>query len=204
MLTMKKRLKGAIDSRIAEEQARQRALQTTPSRSNSTARKPPSRSSSPAVRAARRRPTDNGTGDPTAKGPDPKDFEPEFVIGDEELLSRKGTPQPQDGRNPDISEDGQTEKATSVDSAQVESKDAAVQDEAPAAVTELPKEVRVKLRKLERLESRYQGKKYILLTAGWLLTGSRAVKSLSTGTLQGFHNRAVRICTTREHAADIH
>ncbi|MCJ1281390.1 hypothetical protein MMC26_000709 [Xylographa opegraphella] len=153
------RLKGAIDSRIAEEQARQRNAQQLPARSNSVARRPSSRSrtSSPAVRSARARPGDSKTGDIPEKGPDPKEFEPEFVIEDEDVISRAGTPRPvhvKDGESQ--SGEAVAEKSAAPDGERQPEEDRGSEKVSQVAALELPSEVRVKLRKLERLESRYQ------------------------------------------------
>ncbi|MCJ1243200.1 hypothetical protein MMC30_000397 [Trapelia coarctata] len=155
---MFQRLKGAIDSRIAEEQARQRASQSLPSRSNSGARKPPSRSSSPAVRAARNRQAESKGGDPTQKGPDPKEFEPDFVIDDEDLPSRTVTPKPAQEKNGEAkSIETAADKALGGEGSQ-QAKGEKGSGEASLATTtamEVPTDVRVKLRKLEKLEARY-------------------------------------------------
>ena len=160
-LTAVQRLKGAIDSRIAEEQARQRVSQSSPSRSNSGARRPPSRSSSPAVRAARNRQAESKGGDPAQKGPDPKEFEPDFVIDDEDLPSRSVTPRPGQTKNGEVkSVETTAEQAPAGDGGQQpkEEKESGETSPATATAPELPTDVRVKLRKLEKLEARYQGK----------------------------------------------
>ena len=150
-------MKGAIDSRIAEEQARQRPLQASPSRSNSVSRRTP-RSGSPAVRNGRNRSIENEAGDTPAQGPDPKEFEAEFVIADEEAPSRAATPQPQASKGND-NDDGKALVDKSSGSAEITPGAASQsQSERSNADTGLPTEVRVKLRKLERLETRYQGK----------------------------------------------
>ena len=159
-MTALQRIKGAIDSRIAEEQARQRASQSSPSRSNSGARKPPSRSASPAVRAARNRQVESKGGDPAQKGPDPKEFEPDFVIDDEDLPSRSVTPRPTPEKSGEVTSGETTvDKALSVNGGQqAKEKGSGDGSPAPAPVVELPTDVRVKLRKLEKLEARYHGK----------------------------------------------
>lgn len=155
-LILEQRIKGAIDSRIAEEQARQRAAQAPPSRSNSTAKRPVPRAASPSVRSSSRaRSGDKKDEGIQQKGPDPAEFEPEFVIGDEDAPTRSGTPLPgpaQDnaatsqtiGEKPDTIGDGQSTQKTG-------------ESGASASTPELPMDVRVKLRKFDRLESRYQG-----------------------------------------------
>ncbi|MCJ1384148.1 hypothetical protein MMC17_007264 [Xylographa soralifera] len=155
---MLQRLKGAIDSRIAEEQARQRNAQQLLARSNSGTKRPSSRSrtSSPAVRSARARPGESKSGDIPEKGPDPREFEPEFVIEDEDVISRAGTPKPVHVKNGEAQSGEAAGKpaAADVERQPEENRDS---EKAPQEATlEVPTDVRVKLRKLERLESRYQ------------------------------------------------
>ena len=151
-------MKGAIDSRIAEEQARHRALQNaSPSRSSSVSSRSGARDSSPAVRSRANRPLARNNGDEPSKGPDPQEFEPEFVIDDDDAPSRTLTPQPSRENNGtattgDASNDGSSE-ANSESTTLKGDEDG----QATKAPPELPSDVRVKLRKLERLEARYQG-----------------------------------------------
>ncbi|KAL2058151.1 hypothetical protein ABVK25_001769 [Lepraria finkii] len=147
---MFQRLKGAIDSKIAEEQARQRLSQRPPSRSNSSAKRPSSRAISPTKRAQGSRGRQDG--DPPAKGPDPADFEPEFVIDDDEAsrtgTPRSGTPRPAGDRNGTTAVGKSTQEDATLETGE------AAADE-PRSSSDLPTDVRVKLRKLEKLESRY-------------------------------------------------
>ena len=152
-----KRLKGAIDSRIAEEQARQKALQSSPSRSNSSARRSTSRTVSPSKRQARAKEREKRTNDSAAqKGPDPSEFEPELFLDEEELTSRIESP------GPGVERAGDATNAVTVNdtipTAEIKEPNGKMGEgrEAPAPL-ELPTEVRVKLRKLDKLESRYQG-----------------------------------------------
>lgn len=150
MLTRLQRLKGAIDSRIAEEQARQRALQQSPSRSNAGTSRPSLRAGSPNKRAVRRKDDDS-----SLKGPDPSEFEPELVIGNEDVPNRSRTPRPVQrkeavtvaneipGEEPSASNSEESDRTSAADSS--------------LASQELSTDVRVKLRKLEKLESKYFG-----------------------------------------------
>ncbi|KAJ5885481.1 hypothetical protein N7495_009991 [Penicillium taxi] len=152
---MFQRLRDAIDSRITEEQTRQKSTQETVSRSNS-ARRPPGRNPSP----RRTRPRRN-TNTPV-RGPDPKEFEAEFAIGEDEESSRSATPQV---GTPDAS----SEVTTSVETDGAEQPDgqtkpdttdkgttSPLEIEGSKAVTpDLPVEVKAKLRRLDKLESRY-------------------------------------------------
>jgi hypothetical protein len=116
------------------------------------------RSGSRAVSPSRRRKRDQDAADKGAsigKGPDPSEFDPEFVIGDEEVPSGVGTPAvavsdtdgttmstKENGPEPGEKKEEGTEGAT---------------DGAPASPAILPVDVRQKLRKLERLEPKYSG-----------------------------------------------
>ncbi|KAL9038517.1 MAG: hypothetical protein Q9214_005249, partial [Letrouitia sp. 1 TL-2023] len=151
---MFQRLKGAIDSRIAEEQARQRsALNSTladhtPGRSSSRGESPSKQTPRNAARTKR-------SGDLLAKGPDPSDFEPEFVIDDSNAPSRSGTPRPPQERS-ESSTKVETEEDAAGDVTQGTSgRDKSASGEISSTPPEIPTEVRVKLRKLEKLESRY-------------------------------------------------
>ena len=155
-LTREQRLKGAIDSSIAEEQARHRALQNSPSRSSSVASSSRIRGASPAVKSRASKPAANSNGEETAKGPDPKDFDPEFVVDEEDAVSRTATLQPSGSERG--AGEGEIPKDDPVEANGTSTASTTEGDGKPAQQSsELPTEVRVKLRKLERLESRYQG-----------------------------------------------
>jgi hypothetical protein len=143
-----KRLKGAIDNRIAEETARAKAS-ASPVRSASTARRSSAaRNSSPSKRAKPRAPVE----DDGARGPDPSEFEAAFIIDDEsEAPTQVNSPAlpPMDEK---ASEKSVAEKALEGNEAGEQNGSA----EAPKPV-EIPQEVRAKLRKLEKLEARYAG-----------------------------------------------
>ena len=134
---MNQKIKGAIDSRIAEEQARARILygESSPSRSQSGTRRTAARAISP-----NRKPRQGSRGRPDgpSKGPDPADFDSDFAVGDDEL-SRSGTPKP-------AAE--QDEKARVAGKASEHAEDG-------QETLELPADVRVRLRKLDKLETRY-------------------------------------------------
>ncbi|CEJ61619.1 hypothetical protein PMG11_10149 [Penicillium brasilianum] len=157
---MFQRLRDAIDSRIAEEQARQKSAQDNISRSNS-ARRPPNSNLSPGQRSRPRR----NTGTPV-RGPDPKEFEAEFTIGDDEDSSRSATPRletPDDAaeeatpaeteRNEDV--DKSETKAPAADPSGKETTSAEKVSANQTTPSELPAEVRGKLRRLDKLETRY-------------------------------------------------
>ncbi|EEP77949.1 predicted protein [Uncinocarpus reesii 1704] len=99
---MLSRIRGAIDARIAEEQARQRATQESVSRSNSARRA----NRSPARRPSTRVKRGNSF---LTKSPDPSEFDAEFVVGDDDSSTRTSTPLPEmekstEGGEPDNSE----------------------------------------------------------------------------------------------------
>ncbi|KAL3417137.1 viral a-type inclusion protein repeat protein [Phlyctema vagabunda] len=150
---MFQRIKGAIDSRIAEEQARQKATASAPplSRSASATGRPSlsSRTDSPSRRPRKPRPKEDD--EPPAKGPDPSEFEAAFVIDDEsEGPTRTGILVAMDEKTSQVEGNAPSEKT--------KEKENGVETPANAApkAVELPQDVRTKLRKLEKLESRYQ------------------------------------------------
>ena len=146
------RIKGAIDQTIAQEQARQRLSQSSPSRSDSRSQRSNSRNLSPGSRRSTRRGTrgqeDGSSPAPSGKGPDPSTFEADFVIGEDEP-SRSGTPRPV------TEEEGSKEKLQREMNlyGKSDSQDGSPHTEPPRI--ELPTDVRVRLRKLDKLESRY-------------------------------------------------
>jgi hypothetical protein len=148
-----KRIKGAIDQRIAEEQARAKAAAVVPGRTSSTLRSTSSKSDSPSKRPRPRpKAVDDG-----AKGPDPSEFEGAFVIEDDsEEPSRVGTP-----AVPDTMSETKAGDRTITLPIGAESIEAAAEKDGDAVLKPLPVElladVRIKLRKLDNLESRYQG-----------------------------------------------
>ncbi|OBT49822.1 hypothetical protein VE04_10040, partial [Pseudogymnoascus sp. 24MN13] len=158
---MFQRLKGAIDSRIAEEQAKAKAAGTpatgsgTVSRSNS-ARADPTKRTKPKTKVV-----DDG-----ARGPDPSEFESAFVIDDDEDTpesTRSATPLVTEGKGATTTMAGKSSPAPAAAAngdGVNEKLEAVPKSTTPppvtTAATELPMEVRQKLRKLEKLESRYQ------------------------------------------------
>jgi hypothetical protein len=84
----------------------------------------------------------------TGEGPDPAEFDPDFVIGeDDEQPSRAGTPRPK-------------EKAEAGDGPSDEVKEKTEEEKGPAAPAQ-PPDVVLRLRRLEKLEPKY---------TGWLLS----------------------------------
>lgn len=155
------RLKGAIDSRIAEEQARvanaAKAAGPPVTKTASRARRSNTLPESPGLKSKRPRPKDNEVS--TVRGPDPAEFENAFVIDDDsEEASRVGTLS--------ISEETASTMAESTPRTSISGdggeKGGDSTADAPATPTqvELPVEVRKQLRKLEKMETRYAGKLY--------------------------------------------
>lgn len=197
---MFQRIKGAIDRTIAEEQARQKALDqagtaggsgtaqhrqsSSVSRSNSAASAAGKRSTPRQKKGNQDAPKDSDSkdADSTAANPDPSVFEAAFVIDDDEEPSRSATPLPLSEDKKSVNgdakhdtPDGETRDtaAGSVNPSKDTGKNGDVADgdqkspdgdrpappskPKPAGSSELPPEVRAKLRKLEKLESTYPG-----------------------------------------------
>ena len=199
-------LRKGIDSFIAEEQARQRAHQQgqqgTPPRSGtaSASRVARQAAGAPGARSgggSRPRTPDQRQGGPTSdptsrelppKGPDPVEFEqPEFVIGDEDGGSRSSTPANAPSRTgtPNPGQAAARAKELVVD--KVESEQGAEDGEGVEAreegkagkEVELPADVRSKLRKLDRMESRYSGTWQLCRTRLFSLIVDRTPQVLS-------------------------
>ncbi|KAK3679328.1 Golgin imh1 [Recurvomyces mirabilis] len=141
-------LDALLDSKIAEEQAKQAKQSQSPKRSgsNAGARRNSGRTDSPARRAGSRlRAADAGDAVVTGKSPDPEDF----VIGDDASdISRVATPMPTK-ESADGPQDEEGKKDVSASTNQ-KGKEKAVEED------ELPDDVRKKLAKLETLTGRYQ------------------------------------------------
>ncbi|KAF2650271.1 hypothetical protein K491DRAFT_707665 [Lophiostoma macrostomum CBS 122681] len=142
------RIKGAIDQRIAEEQAKQRSS-ASPSRTPSAPRRSSSRNLSPSKRPGKAKDADNGSkAAPTGKGPDPSTFETDFVIGEDDEPSRAATPRPKEKTD--------AAAATSPEAKEKpEDGEAAMEDEKNTPPLEIPPEVQTRLRKLDKLEPKY-------------------------------------------------
>jgi hypothetical protein len=93
------------------------------------------------------------------RGPDPKEFEAEFTIGDEDESSRSGTPQL--ATTGAASEVGANEESAEMEGKTADEPEKEAQEKDPKEVkeisVELPPDVRAKLRRLDKLESRYHG-----------------------------------------------
>ena len=151
---MLQRFKGALDARIAEEQAKQRAsAQASRSRSGSTPKRSNSRNLSPSKRPLKGKDAESPGKALTGKGPDPSEFDPEFVIGeDDEQPSRTGTPRPKEKAT-----DGSEAAGTTEDKRDEEDGKAEAADDKPTPTPELSPETKARLRKLDKLEPKYSG-----------------------------------------------
>ncbi|OJD22617.1 hypothetical protein ACJ73_06031 [Blastomyces percursus] len=151
---MFQRIKGAIDSRIAEEQARQKAAQESSSlsRSNSNIRQPHTRAASRSARLKRENIV-------TTKTPDPAEFDVDFVVGDDDSSTRTST----SIQMPEAGRDGNAGTAVDQEGCQGRTKERDIDPtrrsdtppEEPAQM-ELPTAVRMRLRRLDKIEGRYQ------------------------------------------------
>jgi hypothetical protein len=158
------RIKGALDARIAEEQAKQRAsAQASPSRSGSVPKRSNSRNLSPSKRPLKGKDGDSpGRAAPTGKGPDPSEFDPEFVIGEEdEQPNSSGTPRPKE----------KTEGGETAETAEDNGKeDAKAAEEKAQSALEMPPETKARLRKLDKLEPKYTGQCHCLRSVSPLIS----------------------------------
>lgn len=151
---MLQRFKGALDARIAEEQAKQRAsAQASRSRSGSTPKRSSSRNLSPSKRPLKGKDAESLGKAPAGRGPDPSEFDPEFVIGeDDEQPSRSGTPRPREKVT-----DGPDAAGTSEDKRDEEEGKTEPAEDKPTPIPDLSPETKARLRKLDKLEPKYSG-----------------------------------------------
>ncbi|PNS17179.1 hypothetical protein CAC42_7233 [Sphaceloma murrayae] len=149
-----------LDSKIAEEQARQQQGQAPGLRRQpSAAKRANGGTASPSRRTSSR--TRDGDRTPAPKGPDPS----EFVIDDDETSSRVPTPRPPETTKAEKAaeeiSDGDSKPAQTEDVGEAkvgEAKGTATDmkaSEKPADDQEIPQEIQVKLRRLQKLESKY-------------------------------------------------
>ena len=142
-----------MDTKIAEEQAKQRQSTQSPSRRPQTGASRGVGRSDSTRNSNRARNAEDERGIPQ-KGPDPS----EFVIDDEDPPSRSVTPKPppppKDVETPaaNVAQAAPQEERVPAESDTGKSKQ---QDDMTSGGEELPQHVRQKLRKLDKLESRY-------------------------------------------------
>lgn len=172
------RIKGAIDRTIAEEQARAKAVLEGGAPGSSHVRNSSSLSRTPSAAGTRRprpfqNPSQDMSADGTAATSDPAVFEAAFVIDDTDETntpSRVGTPISTDkegkakdpetpARNTEPVKEG-TDPLQNGDRASVKSAAGQTSRSAtltPSTTSELSPEIRVRLRKLDKLEKTYPG-----------------------------------------------
>ncbi|KAK6424203.1 Golgin imh1 [Elasticomyces elasticus] len=191
-----------LDSKIAEEQAKQgKPAQGPPSAKRTPSNVGPRRSSarpdSPARRAGSRLRVQDGDGVAAGKGPDPE----EFVIGDDASdVSRAATPRPvKEGTQEPLAEAGKAEEKTDESQAVSKGKERAESDE-------LPDDVRKKLAKLENLTTKYQGMQPVCLLHRGLHPLFYSQNILRTDLLRNYRTAHARVssiepfeATLREH-----
>lgn len=172
-----KRLKGAIDRQIAEEQSKQKAGnpgQSSAAAGSATRRSRSSsgtKTQSPARRPRKKLVEDTASkdtnGDGTVANPDPAVFEAAFVIDDDDSApSRVATPAPTDNANKAAGKPASSPPTSEMAGPQngaektEEGKGAAeppASSTATAPAAELSPEVQTRLRKLEKMEKAYPG-----------------------------------------------
>ncbi len=126
-------------------------------------RRSSSNARSPANRARKREgEADSKPTFPNGKAPDPNEFEPEFIIGEDEAPSRTATPvahkeeADKSGTGEQEEDDGvEDKKGGEAQEAEGEKAEPARDDR--AAPPQIPLEVRKRLLRLEKLEPKYQG-----------------------------------------------
>lgn len=175
------RIKSAIDKTIEQEQARQKALSDQPGAAHTRQSSSVSRSNSAASGASKRPRQQKKSGQDASKdkdgeasavNPDPAVFEAAFVIDDEEP-SRTATPAPTSNEKKssehEESKGGGTQGDTEAESTGKDPEKNGGDDTTKkpdsskplptpkTAATELPPDVRARLRKLEKLEGTYPG-----------------------------------------------
>lgn len=192
------RLRDALDSRIAEEQARQKAAQESIARSNSLRRplggsggaarnlSPAGRQSTSSSSSVSSR-TRRNTGTPV-RGPDPAEFDQdEFAIGDDgdsnrTAMSRAETGSGHGGSPQAAPGDAKSALGPMALAAGAADADGTAVEDRPAAA-ELPLEVRAKLRRLDKFESKYHGI-YLPLFSSTCVSTAPADTSLTGRTVE--------------------
>lgn len=116
---------------------------------------------SPSQKAIRRAARGRQDGAPSAQGLDPADFESDGVIEDI-AQSRSGTPKPAADYNKTSTVEKAVQEPNARGESSQESGETTTSAEEPRTSSDLPTDVRVKLRKLEKLESRYHGESSLM------------------------------------------
>lgn len=92
------------------------------------------------------------------RGPDPTEFEPEFAIGDDDSSSRSGTPRPESSGAPENTQGENAEQNQGPGENATNEKEGEPEAESVPAAPDLPPDVKAKLRRLAKMETRYQGR----------------------------------------------
>ncbi|KAI9669626.1 MAG: hypothetical protein M1831_007322 [Alyxoria varia] len=148
------RLKGAFDS--LEEQARQRPTQPSPSRQSGASRRAVNQTNSPSRRRQRQNTENAKPWDLSGPDPDPSAFDPDAENVVDDTSNKPGTSANASdssktlGRRDESSEKQESEKEEKPDGTAEEA------DATPAEPLELPDDVKAKLRRLNKLEEKYQ------------------------------------------------
>lgn len=94
--------------------------------------------------------------EPSARGLDPSEFESELILDGEDVPSRSGTPKPMP-RSDGTATESEPSKEEPSEMKGVGKEDRTLVAEGILSSQGLPTDVRVKLRKLDKLESKYHG-----------------------------------------------
>lgn len=120
------------------------------------------------------------------------------MIGEDDMPSRSGTPRPADLKRQTTSE---PPTEASPDGTENTAQEKAATKE--AATSELSTDVRVKLRKLDKLESKYHGSSILHARARPILNFCRATAIISDRPCPGPDDRTLRNLFERKHASDL-
>lgn len=164
---MFQRFKSAIDRTIAEEQARQKATNEQPDRTSSPSGSRPrsvsrtnSGKDSPAKRRVKKPQEANGDNTPNT---DPAVFEAAFALDEEEGEAKEAAAsadQPKEAAFDDGTSKAETPGEGKPSKGPESAKDDQIREKAPEEVPspmELPADIRLKLKKLDKLEKTYPG-----------------------------------------------
>ena len=150
-------MKGAIDSRIAEEQARQKASQSSPSRSSSSARQARIRTASPSTQSSRTREVGQDDQGNFSNQANPSDFEKALADDAEDGSPRTEAPKPEKVEPDEVSDNLHVSPEKASAAVDAEPKEASPANIEAQKQPDLPVDVQLRLRRLEKLEAKYKG-----------------------------------------------
>ena len=153
-LIVMQRLKGAFDS--FEEQARQRPTQPSPSRQNGASRRATNQTNFPSRRGQRQNTENTKPSDLSGPDPDPSTFDPEADNGPADSSNKSDTPVIETDSGKTY---GQPDEPSEKQESEKEEKpDGTVEEAEPASAepSELPDDVKAKIRRLNKFEEKYQ------------------------------------------------